>query len=155
MTVFNKSHKSEQIFKNLGKNEGKIEKLFDSMKEVYMIAFLLGAIKKEKKAIDKKSQDSIKDIYFNSEDKSLMDLVTLDLTKDINTLNKTNESQGYIHDLVEQYANRGIDELDELLNHNHFDLDNLIATIKNYEDIIKPKKASIADIIFEVNNKCN
>ena len=155
MSVFNKSEKSDQIFKNLGKNEGKTQRLFDSMKDVYMIAFLLGAIKKEKKVIDKKSQDPIKDVYFNSDDKALMDLITLDLTKDINILNKTSESQEYIHDLVEQYANIGIEELDKLLDNNHFDLDNLIVAIKNYEDIIKPKKASIADIIFEVNNKCN
>ena len=75
MANFNKSEEFEYIFKNLGKSDNKVEKLFDSMKDVYMVAFLLGAIRDEKTPIKKRSQDPIKDVYFSQDDKALMDLI--------------------------------------------------------------------------------
>ncbi|BFK80937.1 hypothetical protein I3900191A7_10820 [Clostridium baratii] len=149
MAVFSKEDNKEYIYKNLGKAEGDSEKLFSSMKDVYMIAFLLGAIENEKKEIRKKSKDPIKDIYFDNNDKLLMELVALDLTKDINILNKKESSQEYIHSLVEEFANWGIDKLNNMLNENHIDLDNLINCIKEYEKIEIPKKVSFEDLMLD------
>ncbi|MFR2665924.1 MAG: hypothetical protein ACLTAJ_08740 [Clostridium sp.] len=153
MANFNKSEEFEYIFKNLGKSDNKVEKLFDSMKDVYMVAFLLGAIRDEKTPIKKRSQDPIKDVYFSQDDKALMDLITLDLTKDVKRLNRSEENEKYIHDLVEEYCNTGIQELDEILEKDHFNLDNLINSIKKYENIPTPQKANIADLLFEINSK--
>lgn len=152
MAVYNKGQEVEYIFKNLGKSEEKKEKLFDSMKDVYMLAFMLGAANNEKKPIDKKSQDPIKDVYFSRMDRALMSLIALDLLKDIKILNRSEDSEEYIHDLVEQFANAGVVKIDEMLNHDHYSLDGLISAVKNYENIIEPKKANIADLIFEINN---
>ena len=152
MAIYNKGQEAEYIFKNLGKSEERKEKLFDSMKDVYILAFMLGAINNEKKPLDKKSQDPIKDVYFTRMDKALMSLVALDLLKDIKILNKSDKSEEYIHDLVEQFANAGIYKIDEMLNQDHFSLDSLISAVKNYENIIEPKKANIADLVFELNN---
>lgn len=149
MAVYNKSEEMEYVFKNLGKSEEKKEKLFDSMKDVYMLAFMIGAINNDKLPIEKNSQDPIKDVYFSRMDRALMSLIGLYLSKDIKILNKSADSEEYIHDLVEQYANAGIYKIDEMLNNNHFDLDNLISAVKNYENILEPKKANIADVIYE------
>lgn len=149
MAVFSKDEKNEYIYKDLGKNDGKTEKLFESMKDVYMVAFLLGVLNDEKLSISKKG-DPIKDIYFEDDDRYLMELIALDLTKDINILNKKEESEKYIHSLVENYANSGICKLDELLGGEHFDLDNFISMIKEYEKIEKPKTFELDDLFSEI-----
>lgn len=149
MAVFSKDDSKEYIYKNLGKSEVSNEKLFSSMKDVYMIAFLLGAIENEKRKINKKSKDPIKDVYFDNEDKLLMNLIALDLTKDINILNGNESSKEYIHNLVEEYANWGIEKFNEILNENHVDLDNLINCIREYEKLEIPHKVSLEDLIMD------
>ncbi|PRR70319.1 hypothetical protein [Clostridium thermopalmarium] len=151
MAVFNKESEKEYIFKNLGKPDGNTEKLFETMKDVYMLAFILGVRSNESTPIVKKSQDPIKDIYFSEDDKGLMDLVALYLYKDIKILDRKEDSENYIRDLVERYTNFGIDELNNGLNSEHFNLDALISMVMNYRNYDEPKKANLADLIYEMN----
>lgn len=145
MAGFSKSEEKEQIYKNLGKPDSKVEKLFESMKDVYMMAFLLGALD-EKKVPIKKKGDPIKDVYFDEDDKLLMDLVALDMTKDINILKKKEDSNEYIHQLVEEYANGGIEKLEELFDGEYFDIDKFVSIIKGYEKVSKPKTVELEDL---------
>ena len=152
MISYSKSEQYEYIFKNLGKNDANSKKLFESMKDVYMIAFLIGAFKNNKEKITKKSQDPIKEIYFDDEDKLLMKLIALYYSKDINILKNSEQNKIYVHNMVEEYTNYGIKEFDRILDGDHYNLDNLINTVKSFEKIDKPKKANIEDLLFDINN---
>lgn len=154
MAVYAKDSSVEQIYKDLGKVEGKKEKLFETMKDVYMLALVLGAVNEDRRKLKKKSQDSIKEEIFGQENKRIMDFIALYFNKDINILNKSEESEAFIHNLVEEYANGGIFVLDELINSEYDDLDNLIAGVKEYEKLDnEPKKIDFADLLFAIKNE--
>lgn len=89
--------------------------------------------KDERKKISKKSSDSIKEEIFGEENKIIMDFMALEKTKDINILKRTEKTEEYIHNMVEEYANGGIHILYDLLGKSH-DLDTLISVVKTYED---------------------
>ena len=103
MASFSKDIDVENIYKDLGKSEGKKEKLFETMKDVYMLAFLLGFKNNQKIKLNKKSQDSIKEETFGPENKIIMDFIALYLKKDINILKKDDKSEDFIHEIVEEY----------------------------------------------------
>lgn len=152
MAVFNKDIDVENIYKNLGKADAKQPSLFESMKDVYTLAFILGVINDKRQPIKRKSSDGIKDVYFK-DDRDIMDLMTLHLTKDIKSLNRKDEMLRDQHNLIEEYANGGIRIIDEGINGDHFNLDALITFVKGFEkDKIKPKKVDLADLFFEANN---
>lgn len=155
MASFAKDLEVEDIYKDLGKPDGKKEKLFESMKDVYMLAFLLGVKNNQNLPIKRKSQDPIKEEIFGSENKRIMDFIVLYLTKDINILKKSTESEDKIHTMVEEYANGGIHILNDLLKTDYYNLDNLIAVIKEFESKEKKlAKIDIADLLFEINEEC-
>lgn len=141
MASFSKDIDVENIYKDLGKSEGKKEKLFETMKDVYMLAFLLGFKNNQKIKLNKKSQDSIKEETFGPENKIIMDFIALYLKKDINILKKDDKSEDFIHEIVEEYANGGIRIISELLGKDYNNLDNLINVIKEFEEKSEePKK---------------
>lgn len=153
MSTFAKGLDFEDIYKALGKPDSKKEKIFESMKDVYMLALVLGAINDDSKPLKKKSQDTIKDTIFSSEDKRIMDLISLNSTKDINILKETSDSESLLHDIVERYANGGIKILSEMLKCDYESIDNLITVVKEYEGInIENQKIDLADLFFEANN---
>lgn len=156
MALFAKDIEVEEIYKSLGKPDGKIEKLFESMKDVYMLALVLGAVNDERIPLKKRSPDSIKEEIFREDNKRIMDLIALNLTKDINILKNTNDSEEIIHNIVEEYSNGGIRILSELLKTDYENLDNLIAVVKEYEENdSKPLKIDLADLLFEVSEDYN
>lgn len=133
MAGFAIEHDIKELYEELGKADSKKDKLFDSMRDVYMLAFLLGVRKDERKKINKKASDPIREDTFGEENRIIMDFMALEKTKDINILRKREENDDYIHNLVEEYANGGIHILYDLLGKSH-DLDTLISIVKTYED---------------------
>lgn len=154
MSNFAKDISAEEIFKELGKPDIKKDKFFESMKDVYMLAFLLGIKNNERLGIKKKSADPIKDEIFGEENKIIMDFIALYLTKDINILKKSVETEEEIHTMVEEYTNGGIYILSDLLKEQSDNLDHLISVVKEFEvNSNGIKKVDIADLLFEVNQK--
>lgn len=152
MAVFSRDIEVEEIYKSLGKPDGKREKLFESMKDVYMLALVLGAVNDERITLKKRSTDSIKEEIFRDDNKRIMDLIALNLTKDINILKNTKEAEESIHNIVEEYSNGGIRILSDLLKTDYENLDNLISVVKEYEgNEINPLKVDLADLLFEVS----
>lgn len=153
MSNFYKDEKAENIYKELGKPEGKKEKLFESMKDVYMLSLLLGIKYEENNPIEKKSSDPIKEEIFGEENIRIMNMLALYMTKDINILNKSEESEKCIHNMMENYANGGIFKFYELLDGNLNNLDGLISFVKNLENKEQEiKKVDIADLLNDVTN---
>lgn len=150
MAVFNKDARAEVIYKELGKPDGKKEKLFDTMRDVYMLALVLGAINEERIELNNKSSDPIKEEIIGKENKVIMELIVLNLRKDINILDGKIENEEYIHKVVEEYANAGIYKLDEMLNGDYESLDNLITMVKEYENKdMSDVKIDLADLFSE------
>ena len=108
----NKSLEYEPYFKVLGKPDKDQEKLFNSMKDVYMLALTVGFKNKRRKTIKKSSSDPIKLEIFDEHDKVIMDIIALYENiheKDLSLLTDDRKDEKY--KLIEEYANGGMEIL--------------------------------------------
>lgn len=142
MRSLSKSSQYEPYFQKYGNSE---EKLFNSMKDVYMLALVLGCLKKNRIPFTEKGGDPIKLSIFNSEDLKIMDLMTLAATEDLNILTKEQEEEKF--KLIEEYTNGGMEILVKELGiiPNMRELKNMVINTINpndgkkvidYEDIL-------------------
>ncbi|MGL4913124.1 MAG: hypothetical protein ACRC3Y_11925 [Romboutsia sp.] len=106
----NKALEYEPYFKSLGRAEKDSEKLFSSMKDVYMLALVVGFKMGRKKIIKKSSADPIKLSIFDEHDKVIMDIIALYENiqeKDLSLLRSDMQEDKY--KLIEEYTNGGME----------------------------------------------
>src|SRR6056297_2713365 len=75
----------EHVFQTLGTKEIQ-ERLFDNMKEVYMVALLMGFSQGYRKPLKKVSKDPIRMNIFDQNDKNIMDIIALLEKNDLSLL---------------------------------------------------------------------
>ena len=146
----NKSLDYEPYFKSLGRPEKDTEKLFSSMKDVYMLALVVGFKMGRKKPIDKSSADPIKLTIFDEHDKVIMDIIALYENiheKDLSLLRSDREDDKY--KLIEEYANGGMEILIREICNKGSSLDDL----KRFAKSLSPKiegKDDVLDVLFNI-----
>lgn len=145
----NKSAEYEQYYQIMGKGEGDNEKLFSNMKEVFMLALVLGFKNKKKKPFSKIGGDGIKLGIFDEHDKVLMDIVALYENikdKDLSLLRSDNQDEKY--KLIEEYANGGM----EIIVREIYNNGNNINALKKFTSSFNPEievEDDITNILFE------
>lgn len=146
----NKSLEYEVYFKSLGKPEKNQDKLFNYMKDVYMLALTVGFKYKKRKEIKKASADPIKLDIFDEHDKVIMDIIALYENiheKDLSLLRSDREDDKY--KLIEEYANGGM----EILIREIYNKGSRLDDLKRFAKSLSPKiegKDDIMDVLFNV-----
>lgn len=149
MRPLNKSQEFEGLYQDLGNKENK---LFNSMKDIYMLAAMIGAKEDKRNPFSAKGGEPIKESIFNDSDKTLMNFIAIDKTKDLNILKDEVDSVEEKAKLIEEYANGGMEILKKYLGEDYLSLDNLIEVLITLDrdlDEVKPKK-DIADILNSI-----
>lgn len=147
----NKSIEYEAYFKSLGKPDKDAEKLFNSMKDVYMLALVVGFKYRKKKEIKRASADPIKLGIFDEHDRVIMDIIALHENikeKDLSLLRSDREEEKY--KLIEEYANGGMEVLIREICNKGARLHDL----RNFAESFNPKvesKDDIIDVLFSAN----
>lgn len=145
MKIYNRSSEYEAYYQNLGNSD---EKLFNSMKDVYMLALVLGVLNENPNPFQGKGGDGIKETIFNDEDKIAMDYLVLKEFKDINILKNDEETSDEKKAIIEKYANGGMEILMDKLGKDYLDLDNLINVVKEIDnDFNQFKKQDVTDLL--------
>ena len=145
----NKDFDYESYFKILGKPEKDAEKLFSSMKDVYMLALVVGFKMGRKKPIGKASSDPIKLTIFDEHDKVIMDIIELYENikeQDLSLLRSVREEEKY--KLIEEYANGGMEILIRDICKNGASLDKLKIFAEQFNPKIDDPSESVADVLF-------
>ena len=145
----NKSLEYEPYFKSLGRPEKDAEKLFSSMKDVYMLALVVGFKMGRKKAINKSSADPIKLTIFDEHDKVIMDIIALYENireQDLSLLRSDREDDKY--KLIEEYANGGMEIIIRDICNKGARLEDLKKFAQNFNPNIEDNSESIVDILF-------
>ena len=140
----NKSIEYEAYFKSLGKPDKDIDKIFNSMKDVYMLALVVGFKYGKKKEIKRASSDPIKLSIFDEHDRVIMDIIALYENireKDLSLLRSDNEEEKY--KLIEEYANGGMEVLiREICNKG-----SRLQDLRNFAESFNPKLEGHDDIL--------
>lgn len=148
-TFLQKENEYEPYYKILGsKSEKNEEQLFSTMKDVYMLALVIGFKNKKRKKITKPSKDPIKLIYFDEYDKVIMDIVALYTyiqDEDISILR--NDRQDDKYKLVEEYANAGMEVIVNKVCKNGYKLEDLVKFAQSFNTQIDEEPSAI-DILF-------
>lgn len=146
----NKSLEYEPYFKLLGKPDKDQEKLFNNMKDVYMLAITVGFKYKKKKEIKKASADPIKLSIFDEHDKVIMDIIALYENiqeKDLSLLRNDREDDKY--KLIEEYANGGMEILIREICNKGCSLDDLKKFAKSFSPKIEGNEDDIISLLFK------
>ncbi|WP_055070048.1 DNA phosphorothioation-associated protein 4 [Clostridium massiliamazoniense] len=149
MRALNKSQEFEGLYQDLGNKENK---LFNSMKDIYVLAAIIGAKEDKRKPFSNKGGEPIKESIFSDSDRTFMNFIAIDRTKDLSILKDEEDSIEQKAILIEEYANGGMEILKKYLGEDYLSLDNLIEAITNLDrdlEELKPKK-DIADILNSI-----
>ncbi|MDY2883428.1 MAG: hypothetical protein SOT71_12330 [Romboutsia timonensis] len=150
-TSLYKENEYEPYYKILGsKSEKNEDQLFSTMKDVYMLALVIGFKNKKRKKIMKPSKDPIKLIYFDEYDKVIMDIVALYTyinDEDISILRSDKQDEKY--KLIEEYANAGMEVIVNKVCKNGYRLEDLVKFARSFNIDIDEGQSAI-DILFGI-----
>lgn len=107
-SALNKSEEFENYYQMLGNNKGKI---FDTMKDVFMLALVVGYLKDIKRSFSKVGGEPIKLTIFDDFDKNIMDIIALNKKNDTGILLNEEQAVEEKYRMIEDYANGGMDIL--------------------------------------------
>ena len=119
------------------------------MKDVYMLALVVGFKMGRKKAINKSSADPIKLTIFDEHDKVIMDIIALYENireQDLSLLRSDREDDKY--KLIEEYANGGMEIIIKDICNKGARLEDLKKFAQNFNPNIDDSSESIVDILF-------
>jgi dnd system-associated protein 4 len=144
-SAMRKSEEYEFYFQELG---NRADKIFDSMKDVFMMAVAVGFRYGQPLSFAKSAGENIALDYFNDDDKKIMDLVALSVTDDISILLSDDDYQEKKYKLIEEYANGGMKIMVDAFCKTGVDTSELYKFVEAFEGTptVAPK-ADITDII--------
>ena len=143
-SALNKPEEFEQYYQALVRDY----KLFETHRDVYIIAILLGFMSGQKKKLGKTGGEAIKEHLFVN-DKDLLDIVAVLDNNDIKILLKENKDEKMA--IFEEYAYKGI----EILVNNvfvgmHTDIDKLVEYVLSYAPDNKGDKVDLSDMFEQL-----
>ena len=139
-----KSEEYEKYFQRLGTQE---DKLFLTMKDVMMVALLVGYERGVRKPFDKSGGDPIKEHLFSADDKNIMDIIALNEKNDITILLDDHEAEKV--KIIEEYINGGMETIVEEICMPVPTMDKLVNFVVSYQQEKKHKKG-IDELLNEV-----
>lgn len=101
-TSFNKPEAYEKYYQILLRDA----KFFTTLKDIFMLAAVIGFKNKVRLPFVKSGGDPIKDHIFGEEDFNIMDIIAIETTHDLNILLSENQDEKY--KMIEEYAHAGI-----------------------------------------------
>jgi dnd system-associated protein 4 len=104
-TALRKSAEYERYFQELGNSP---QKIFESMKDVFMFAASLGFKNNKKVPFQKAAGENISLRFFKDDDRNIMDIIALQDTNDISILLNDDEYVDRKYKIIEEYANGGM-----------------------------------------------
>ncbi|MEN3005439.1 DNA phosphorothioation-associated protein 4 [Dehalobacterium formicoaceticum] len=104
-TALRKSAEYEQYFQDLGNRP---DKIFDTMKDVFMFATTLGFRKKKRVPIHKSGGEDISLRFFKDDDENIFNIIALTDTGEMSVLLPDDEYREKKYKIIEEYANGGI-----------------------------------------------
>jgi dnd system-associated protein 4 len=144
-TSLRKSAEYEQYFQELG---NKSDKLFDSMKDVFMFAVTLGFRKEKRVPFQKTDGDDIRLSYFKAEDENIFNIIALSDAKEMSILLPDDEYVEKKYKIVEEYANGGMSIMVEEFCKPIIDENAFRKFIETFEDASgEQQKASLEDML--------
>lgn len=81
-------------------------KFFTTLKDIFMLAAVIGFKNKVRLPFAKSGGDPIKDHIFGEEDFNIMDIIAIETNHDLNILLSENQDEKY--KMIEEYAHAGI-----------------------------------------------
>lgn len=148
-TSLSKSYEYEKYFQLLG-NSGS-DSLFLTMKDVFMTALVLGFKENSLIPFDKTGGEPIKLTIFDEADKNIMDIIALCKDNDLTLLTKEREDEKY--NLIEQYANGGMDIIIKNCCKPIPTIDNLKKFVLSYDkNSGTEKKVDISELLNDAIN---
>ncbi|RLL43921.1 DNA phosphorothioation-associated protein 4 [Oceanobacillus piezotolerans] len=126
--------------------------LFNSYKEVFMLAGTIGFLEKKRKPFTSSAEGLLWDNFSLETDEPTINMVALTETQDVNILQDDDETFDKKLRIFEEYAAGGIEILEQkLLEQPKYMLNNLFDMIMNMENDASEKERNlkgIADMIF-------
>ncbi|OJU18682.1 MAG: hypothetical protein BGN88_09425 [Clostridiales bacterium 43-6] len=144
-SAMNKSAEFEHYYQELGNNK---DKIFDSMKDVFMMAAAVGFRYSKTLPFSKSGGEPIALRFFNDDDRKIMDLIALSITDDIGILLSDDEIQDKKYKLIEDYANGGMSLMVDAFCKPVVDINELYKFVESFENSAKTvPKANVHDIL--------
>src|SRR5690606_13208600 len=126
MRRIKRAKNKESLYQSLG-GAGGTDKLFDSMKDVFMFAAALGFARGERKPLEG-GVEVFGPTVFSQDDLTMLYLMAIADAEEIDILHPEREEE--LVTIIEEYANAGIDHLaNSVLNSPGEALDNLITLV--------------------------
>ena len=143
-SAYNKPDEMEAYYQALVKDL----KLFETHRDVYVVAILLGFINKKKKAVVKMGGEPIKEHLFTN-DKDLLDIVAVLENEDIKILLKENKDDKM--SLLEEYAYGGMEILvNNIFVGQHSDVDKLTEYVLSFAPDNKEEKLDFSGMFSKL-----
>lgn len=140
-----KSAEYEQYFQELG---NKPDKIFESMKDVFMFAATLGFRAKKRIPFQKSGGEDISLRFFKEEDENIFNIIALTDTDEMSILLPDDEYREKKYKIVEEYANGGMNIMVEEFCKPIVDEDAFMRFIETFKDNSSaPQKSSFDEII--------
>ena len=140
-----KAAEYEQYFQELG---NKPDKLFDTMKDVFMFAATLGFCINKHVPIQRSGGEDISLRFFKDEDENIFNIIALTDTGEMSILLPDDEYREKKYKIVEEYANGGMSIMVEEFCKPIVDEGAFRRFVESFEDASKEKhKSSLEDIL--------
>ena len=146
-SALRKSADYEQYFQELG---NKPDKIFDSMKDVFMFAATLGFRKRKRMPIAKSAGEDISLRIFKDEDENIFNIIALTDTNEMSILLPDDEYREKKYKIIEEYANGGMSIMVEEFCKPIIDENAFRRFVETFEDSSGDhQKASLDDILAQ------
>lgn len=144
-SAFNKPAEYEPYYQILRE-----EKIFETHRDIYVVAILLGFISQEKKKLEKVGGEAIKEHLFQN-DMCLLDIVAVLGTGDIKIL--LNEKKESKMELFEEYAYKGMEILvNNIFVGQHTDIDRVLDYVLSFAPDASDEHIDFSDYFAEMAN---
>ena len=150
-SALNKSEEFENYYQMLGNSKGK---LFETMKDVFMLALVIGYLKDSKRPFSRTGGEPIKLTIFDDYDKNIMDIIALDKKKDTSILINEEQAVDEKYRIMEEYANGGMEILVNSFCKPIPSIEKLKEFVESYENNFSVnKKLDIAEMLANAINE--
>lgn len=126
-------------------------KIFNTMKDVFLLAACIGFHQGTRKPFDKSGGEIPWTVFRADTDESMIDSIALSETNDVHILLKDEETYDKKFRVVEEYANYGMEVLiQKIIDSPGDELDNLVAMIMEVEQVERSDNVKPSDFLDEL-----
>lgn len=149
--ALNKSEEFETYYQMLGNSPSKF---LETMKDVFMLALVVGYLRDNKKPFSKNGGEPIKLTIFDDYDKNIMDIIALNKMNDTDILINDEQNIEAKYRMIEEYANGGMEILINSFCKPIPTLEKLKEFVQSYENNSEvSKRIDISEMITEAINE--